>query len=112
MCNDEEESEPQFHVDMEQEQIKTITTAGDNSSHPDGHHGDTAATTPTDNGCRGEEATPPQPCDCLGPSYSVQRVMRNSLSESLDIHMTVMQNYIRSICYENGESLIPSSLCV
>ena len=55
-----DESETQFHVDMEQGPLTSQVggaplTVGE-SSASDGCHG--SETTPTDNGCRGEEAPP------------------------------------------------------
>jgi RNA polymerase I-specific transcription initiation factor RRN3 len=95
----DEEGEPQFHVDMEQEPLMMSqgggihSTIGESSSTPG------SETTPTENGCRGDEATPPH----LGPSLSKHRVMRNDLSENLDIHMTVLQNHMKSVCFHDGQ---------
>lgn len=90
-----EEGETQFHIDMEQEQIAMPAATPSTVTH-DGSHGN--MTTPVDDGCRGEEATHPH----LGPSYSTHQVMRNSMSESLDIQMRVLQGYIHSTCFQRG----------
>lgn len=86
------ECDTQFHVDMEQEHV----TMSSSTVGQDGSHGN--VTTSTDDGCRGEEAPPPN----LGPSYSAHQVMQNTLSESLDIQMRVLQVYIHSTCFQRG----------
>ena len=98
-----EESEPQFHVDMEQEPAGMMMSqeGGAHSTIGEISLGPGSETTPTNNGCRGDEATPPPPC--LGPSFSKRRVMRNDLSENLDIHMTVLQHHMKSTCFRNGK---------
>lgn len=94
----DEECEPQFHVDMEQESAMTSQVGGAHSTIGEGSLDLGSETTPTDSSCRGDEATPP----CLGPSLSKRRVMRNDMSENLDIHMAVLQNYMKSLCFQNG----------
>ena len=93
------EIETQFHVDMEQEpsmmSLTVVTSSLGQASVSDGSN----KTIPTDDGCRGEEATPP----CLGPTYSARQVMRNVLSENLDIHMKVLQCFSRAVCFQNGK---------
>lgn len=89
------ECDTQFHVDMEQEHI-TMSAAVTSTVGGDGSHGN--VTTPTDDGCRGEEATHPH----LGPSYSARQVMLSNMSESLDIQMRVLQVYIHSSCFQRG----------
>ena len=94
-----DETETQFHIDMEREpEIMPRPANSTIGKTSNGCH-DTE-TTPTDNGCRGEEATPPP---CLGPSYSARRVMRNDMSESLDIQMRVLQCYLQATCYQHGK---------
>ena len=94
----DEEGEPQFHVDMEQEPLMMLQGGGAHSTIGESSSTPGSETTPTENGCRGDEAMPPH----LGPSLSKHRVMRNDLSESLDIHMTVLQNHMKYFCFHDG----------
>ena len=82
---EEEEEGTQFHVDMDQE------TPTPNEKDLNGFHSNELATPLT--------SSPPR----LSPCLCQRQVMRNSTAETLDIHMTVLQQYILSRCYEDGK---------
>lgn len=102
LVNEEENTEgdldTQFHVDVEQE-LTTMAPAAPSTVGRSSGGSHLNETTPTNDGCRGEEATPPH----LGPRCSARRVMQSNLSESLDIHMRVLQCYTHSSCFQSGK---------
>ena len=104
LVNEEENTEgdldTQFHVDVEQE-LTTMAPAAPSTVGRSSGGSHLNETTPTNDGCRGEEATPPH----LGPRCSARRVMQSNLSESLDIHMRVLQCYTHSSCFQSGKLL-------
>ncbi len=79
---EEEEEGTQFLVDMDQE----TPTLNEN-----GFHSNELATPPTSSAPR------------LGPCLCQRQVMRNSTAENLDIHMTVLQQYILARCFHDGK---------
>lgn len=85
VSEEEEEEGTQFHVDMDQE------TPTPNEKDLNGFHSNELATPLT--------SSPPR----LSPCLCQRQVMRNSTAETLDIHMTVLQQHILSRCYEDGK---------
>ena len=98
---EEDETQTQFHVDMEQEPEITSPEGGAHATLGQTSHSDDPdhdKTTPTD-GCRGgDEVTPPT----LGPSFSKCRVMRSCMSETLDIQMAVLLTHMKTTCFNSG----------
>ena len=94
----EEEGDTQFHVDMEQELAEPPLATPQTTGEASNSNSNQPATDGDDNR-HGDKAPPPH----LGPCYCVRQVMRNDMSESLDILMRVLQCHAHSTSFHNGE---------